>query len=81
MPSETTSGYFDLMNSYLKQHGSPAALYADKQQHKQSDILDSKCLNETLDTIQTEAPKKKYKPSYHHAWKRGPCRKSRYQPQ
>ena len=64
-----------------KKEGSIEVLYKDRllkvaiynEQEKQGEVIDSKCLNQVLDELQTR--KNRSKPSYHHPWKRGPHRK------
>lgn len=61
-----------------KQDGSIEVLYKNKflvfrvyhHQEKQGEIIDSKCLNEMIDNLQKNQPRK-YKPTYNHPWKRG----------
>ena len=46
---------------------------AYQQQEKQGEIVDSKCLNQALDGLAEK--KSRYKPPYHHPWKRSPRRR------
>ncbi len=62
-----------------QEDGSLEAFYKGKSldfvaynsQQKQGEVVDSKRLNEVIDTLQPEQEKRMYKPSYNHPWKRG----------